>query len=95
MITRLARTDDLALRAGRPRALGTGRTRRLESECDERAYTYQQVFSSLDTTSSLNHSWRSLTVGLAMALRYRCPDAGIAATGTEKRWLAVGSPFDF
>ena len=42
MITRLARTDDLALRAGRPRALGTNRTGQLESECDERAYTYQQ-----------------------------------------------------
>jgi hypothetical protein len=108
-ITQLARTDDLALRAGRPRALGTGRTRRLESECDERAYTYQQgslkgdlgnsslrcqVHSSLATTSSLNHSWRALTVGLAKALRYRCPDAGIVATGTERQWLTIGSRLD-
>jgi hypothetical protein len=42
MITQLARSDGLALRAGRPRALGTGRTGHSKSECDERAYTYQQ-----------------------------------------------------
>jgi hypothetical protein len=42
MITQLARPDGLALRAGRPRALGTGRTRDPKGECDERAYTYQQ-----------------------------------------------------
>lgn len=42
MITQLARPDGLALRAGRPRALGIGRTKDSKSECDERAYTYQQ-----------------------------------------------------
>jgi hypothetical protein len=42
MITQVARTDGLALRAGRPRALGIGRTKDSKSECDERAYTYQQ-----------------------------------------------------
>jgi hypothetical protein len=42
MITQLARSDGLALRARRPRAVGTGRTEELKSECDETSYTYQQ-----------------------------------------------------
>ena len=51
MITQMARSDGLALRARRPRALGLTRTRDLKSECDERAYTFQQEDRDFPTRS--------------------------------------------
>jgi hypothetical protein len=52
MITQLARSDGLALRARRPRAVGTGRTEELKSECDETSYTYQQDCITLGSGGS-------------------------------------------
>jgi hypothetical protein len=48
MITQVARSDGLALRARRPRVLGLNKTRDWKCECDERAYTYQQVLVTAD-----------------------------------------------
>ena len=48
MITQVARTDGLALRASRPRALGRNKTRDLNCECDERAYTYHRGIPEIE-----------------------------------------------
>ena len=48
MITQVARTDGLALRARRPRAFGLNKAKGWKSRCDETFYTYQQGPRELD-----------------------------------------------